>query len=163
MSIKIKVAMELINIAKNLIYSSFQKTKHYNNDRKTRDDFIKEVIGFGKEIYRGFTSNKDRPWLQEVHRVFDTGIIVIVNPYRGMDKIVTTKIARPQQIRDVYELPEFIRLDGKRPVLKNTKISPPPDVIKKAIYYSKQGWNNDINIPPKSDWEQIKNDLKKYN
>ena len=161
MSTRAKTAMELINIAQNLIFSSFQKTQHYNNDRKTRDDFIKEVIGFGNEIYRGFTSNKDRPWLQEVHRLYDTGIIVIVNPYRGMDKIVTTKIARPGQIRAIYELPEFVRLDGKRPILKSTKSSPPASVMKKAIYYSKQGWNNDTNIPPRSEWEQIKNDLKR--
>lgn len=165
--LEIKIANELINIAQNLIFSTYKKTIHYNNDRPTRDKFIKEVIGgygedgYGNEIYRGYTSNKNRPYLKEVHKVYDTGVIIVVNPYRGMDRIVTTKIGRPGQIKGVFQMPEFVKIENKQPVLKKPKGNPPSDVIKKAIYYIQNGWNDDRNLPPESEWERIKKELKK--
>lgn len=139
-------------------------TRHYNYDRKLRESFIQNVIGgYGREIYLGFTHNKQNSYLAEVHKVYDNGIIVVVNPYRGMDKIVTTKIARPGQLKAVYELPYYLGIDKrtKQVITKEIHKSIPSDVMKKAIFYSKQGWNNDDELPPIDEWSNWRQKVSK--
>lgn len=151
--------MNSIKIAMNI---TADYTKHYQMDRKYREEFIKEVIGgYGRLIYQGYTTNKQKPWLSEVHKVYDNGIIIIVNPYRGMDRIVTSKIARPGQIRAVYELPFFIKIENKKVITKNISRTPPSNVINKAVFYIQHQWNDDKNLPPKEDWEYWKQEVKK--
>lgn len=137
-------------------------TKHYEGERQYREQFIQDVIGQGKEIYRGYTKNKDKPWLDEVHRVFDNGVIQVVNPVKDKElplekkPTVTKKIARPGQLRAVFSLPYYDGIvDGK---IKTHQINRPvPDyVMKKAIYHQKQGWNKDENLPPKNLWKAVK-------
>lgn len=158
MSHKLKAAIELIRIASLMIMAD--NTRHYQEERQKRRNFIEKVIGNGKVIYMGFTRNKKNPSYYDVNKVYDNGIIEIVNPFRGMDRIVTTKISRPGQIYDAFNLPEFVRMDGKNPVLKNSRKTPPASVLKRAKYYVEHGWNNDQNLPPENEWEQYKKELR---
>lgn len=139
-----------ILIAMNIV----KDTQHYKQQRRFRRQFIKEVIGQGKQIYRGYTKNKDKPWLDEVHHVLDNGVIVVINPFKK--QLVTTKIARPAQIKAVYRLPHF---DG----IKNGKVQthqankPAPEyVLKKAQYHEDQKWNDDKTLPPKALWKAVR-------
>lgn len=80
-----------------------------------------------------------------------------------MDKIVTTKIARPGQLKAVYELPYYIGIDKrtKQVITKDIHKSIPNDVMKKAIFYSKQGWNNDDELPPIDEWSNWRQKVSK--
>jgi hypothetical protein len=141
-------------------------TKHYENDRKLRDSFIKEVIGpLGELVYQGYMLNKDRSYLPEIHMVYSSGIIKIVNPYKGMDKIVTTKIARPGQITQVFHLPCFIGFDKNNKIVtaNNNKYRPTKELMNKAKFYQQHGWNSDENLPPKNEWEFWRNELTNRN
>ena len=140
-------------------------TKHYENERKLRDSFIKDVIGpLGELVYQGYMLNKDRSYLAEIHMVYSSGIIKIVNPYRGMDKIVTTKIARPAQILQVFNLPYFVGFDKNNKILTaNKNIMPSKDLLEKTKFYQQHGWNSDENLPPKNEWEYWKNELTNKN
>ena len=150
----------------NLITTSIKIAKdtlHYEQDRQKREQFIHDVIGQGKEIYRGYMKNKDKPWLDEVHRVFDNGVIQVVNPSKNhhltleQKPTITKKIARPGQIQSVFRLPFYdgIENNGK---IKTHEVNkrPPEYVMKKAIYHQQQGWNKDENLPPKNLCKAVK-------
>lgn len=74
-------------------------TQHYTNDRKSRIDFINDVIGVGN-IVDSFIVDKGHKNGAEIHSVTDTGIIIIRNYHTK--KLVTMLIGRPQQIRRYY-------------------------------------------------------------
>jgi len=137
-------------------------TQHWNKDRKYRDDFINYVIGGdGREIWRGFMWNKERPWLPEVHRVFSNGIIIVVNPERGFDRIITKKLARPQQVFNAYALPSYIGWKNGEAVTVKKNATPPSDIIKKCRFYKDHYWNNDEYLPGKDKWDYWKEQFKK--
>lgn len=132
-------------------------TIHYKSERKTREEFIQNVLGgYGKLVHQGYTRNKQNHWLSEVHKIYDNGIIVVVNPYRGMDRVVTTKIARPKQLRDSIKFPLFIGIEDKR-VIKEKSCSVLSELtLRLAYFYNARGWNEDMNIPEKDEWEYWK-------
>lgn len=92
---------------------------HYSLERTTRDDLIKNVIGYGKVIKR-VNVESGHPKGPEVHEISDTGIITIYNAWTG--KLVTRLIARPGQLERYY---------------KNI----PEDLLKKSIYNCRKGYN----------------------
>ena len=77
-------------------------TIHYKNDKNiaVRTMVIKKYIGFGRDI---FSAEVDRGHKNgtEIHVVTDTAIIKIYNTRTR--KHVTDLIARPNQIRRVYD------------------------------------------------------------
>ena len=77
-------------------------TIHYKNDKNiaVRTMVIKKYIGFGRDI---FSAEVDRGHKNgtEIHVVTDTAIIKIYNARTR--KHVTDLIARPNQIRRVYD------------------------------------------------------------
>ena len=77
-------------------------TIHYKNDKNiaVRTMVIKKYIGFGRDI---FSAEVDRGHENgtEIHVVTDTAIIKIYNARTR--KHVTDLIARPNQIRRVYD------------------------------------------------------------
>ena len=77
-------------------------TIHYKNDKNiaVRTMVIKKYIGFGRDI---FSTEVDRGHKNgtEIHVVTDTAIIKIYNTRTR--KHVTDLIARPNQIRRVYD------------------------------------------------------------
>lgn len=136
-------------------------TFHYKTDRKLREEFIQEVIGgYGNLIHQGYTRNKFNKWLSEIHKVYDNGIIIVVNPYRGMDRIVTSKIARPMQMRAAVGLPYFVKIENKKVVTKESDTVIPEFTEILVSFYVSNGWNNDLNIPPKSDWDFWKSEVE---
>lgn len=139
-------------------------TKHYKSERQFREDFIQYVIGgYGDIIYQGYTMNKDRNWLSEVHRVHSNGIITIVNPFRGENRIVTTKIARPGQVRGVYSYPKFVKIENNRVVTAVNADIADNKLIELCKFYNSLGWNDDDNLPERKDWyihKKILNDFK---
>ena len=74
-------------------------SNHFLNDRKTRNSLIK-YIGYGKPIFSTVIDkgHKNGP---ERHIITDTGIVFIIN--KNTEKLVTTLIARPGQIKKYYE------------------------------------------------------------
>ena len=73
-------------------------TVHYE-ERKSRNDFIKDKIGIGNHV-RTFKWDKGHPNGPELHTITDTGIIIVRN--ERTNKLVTTLIARPGQIYRYY-------------------------------------------------------------
>lgn len=138
-------------------------TEHYQLERQFREDFIQEVIGgYGDILYQGYTLNKDRNWLSEVHRVHSNGIITIINPFRGKDRIVTTKIARPGQVRFVYSLPRFIKIENNRVITADNNESAPFEIIRLCEFYIESMWNNDCFLPERDEWDSHKDRLKQF-
>ena len=139
-------------------------TEHYQLERQLREDFIQEVIGgYGDILYEGYTLNKDRNWLSEVHRIHSNGIITIVNPFRGKDRIVTTKIARPGQVRFVYSLPRFVKIENNRVFTSVSMNVADNKLIELCRFYNSLGWNDDDNLPERKDWhihKKMLNDFK---
>ena len=138
-------------------------TLHYKTDRKLREEFIQEVIGgYGNLIYQGYTRNKINKWLSEIHKVYDNGIIVIVNPYRGMDRIVTSKIARPGQVRFVYSLPRFIKIENNKVITETNNENAPFEVIRLCMFYRESMWNDDLCLPDRAEWQIHKERLNQF-
>jgi len=86
-----------------------ETTNHWNS-RNDRLAFIQKEIGIGKPV-KTFKWDKGHPNGPELHTITDTGIIIIRNALTN--KLVTTLIARPGQIKRYYdklktEVPEFI-------------------------------------------------------
>lgn len=73
---------------------------HYQTDRTVRETYIQKV-SVGRTIKTVYwdRGHKDGP---ELHHVTDTGIIIIENA--TSHRIVTKYIARPGQIRRLYEM-----------------------------------------------------------
>ena len=142
---------------------SMANTEHYQLERQFREDFIQEVIGgYGDILYQGYTLNKDRNWLSEVHRVHSNGIITIINPFRGKDRIVTTKIARPGQVRFVYSLPRFIKIENNRVITEANKENAPFEIIRLCEFYIESMWNRDDFLPERKEWNSHKDRLEQF-
>lgn len=138
-------------------------TFHYETHRKLREEFIQEVIGgYGDIFYQGYTINKDRNWLSEVHRVHSNGIITIINPFRGKDRIVTTKIARPGQVRFVYSLPRFIKIENNRVITENSNENAPFEIMRLCMFYRESMWNDDLCLPDRVEWQTHKERLNQF-
>ena len=73
---------------------------HYNNERYSREEFINEYLHGDGNIIDEFVVDKGHPHGAERHCVTDNGVIVIYNAISN--KLVTKKIARPKQIKDLY-------------------------------------------------------------
>lgn len=73
----------------------YSKTAHYNNEVNQRHNKIFEIIGDGK-CFGAFLVDKAHPNGNEIHLIFDNGIILILN--ERTNKIITEFIARPAQI-----------------------------------------------------------------
>ena len=95
-------------------------SRHYQTDRQRREQIIKEVIGYGKVVKVVFM---DGPQGKEKHEITNTGIINIYNMTKN--RLITKKIARPGQIRRYYKEGENV----------------PKELIEKAIYHTKKGYN----------------------
>ena len=91
---------------------------HYQNDRLIREKMIQH-IGEGK-VVRTVRWDRGHPNGAELHRITDTGIIIIYNE-RTL-KLVTKIIARPNQIRRYWK-------DGKAPI----------EIVNKAIEHARNG------------------------
>lgn len=74
-------------------------TDHYLDDRKKRSEFINEHIGIGN-VVGSFIVDRGHLGGAEIHYVTDTAIIIIRN--LSTQKLITTLIARPEQIRRLY-------------------------------------------------------------
>lgn len=100
-------------------------TMHYKNDKNcdVRREIIKKYIGYGNEVFRAEVDRGHKNG-SEIHVVTDSGIIEIYNT--RTKKHVTDLIARPNQIRRVYEA-------------KNQK--PPRWLLDVAWENQNRGWN----------------------
>ena len=81
-----------------------ERTKHYNRERKRREEVIAE-IGEGIDIDE-FIVDRGHVNGAEVHVITSNAIIKIYN--QTTKKLVTKLIARPQQIKRYYQA------EGKR-------------------------------------------------
>lgn len=79
-------------------------SKHYTNDRKKREEIIKE-IGYGN-IIKTVVVDRGHKNGPEIHNISDTGIITIQN--ERTKKLITKLIARPAQIKRYYKENEII-------------------------------------------------------
>ena len=84
-------------------------TRHQDNDRKSRQELIDNVIGRGNIIDRSIV-DRGHPNGVERHNVTDTGIIIIQN--LNTEKLVTMLIARPHQIMRYYKDRQMLIPDG---------------------------------------------------
>ena len=75
-------------------------TNHYNKKRRKRERFINRYIGGDGNIIDSFIVDKGHKNGEEIHYITDNGIIVICNKESG--KLITKKIARPNQIKKLY-------------------------------------------------------------
>ena len=75
-------------------------TAHLTNDRVTRINAIRELIGFGKPV-RGFKVDNHHRNGAEYHLITSTALILIFN-FRTK-KLITVLIARPAQIYRYYD------------------------------------------------------------
>ena len=91
---------------------------HYQNDRLIREKMIQH-IGEGK-VVRTVRWDRGHPNGAEIHKITDTGIIIIYNE-RTL-KLVTKIIARPNQIRRYWK-------DGNAP----------QEIVNKAIEHARNG------------------------
>lgn len=73
-------------------------SQHYQNERSERERFIKEFVGLGEEKY---AFEYDYNGTKQIHRLTDTGIINVYN--REGDYLITRLVARPQQIKRLFE------------------------------------------------------------
>lgn len=83
-------------------------SKHYTNDRKRREEIIKE-IGYGRTV-KSVVIDRGHRNGAEIHEISNTGIITIYNERTG--KMITKLIARPSQITRYYneneKVPSFL-------------------------------------------------------
>lgn len=91
---------------------------HYQNDRLIREHMI-QYIGQGT-VVRTVRWDRGHPNGAEIHKITDTGIIIIFNERTG--KLITKIIARPNQIRRYWE-------EGKAPQA----------IVNKAIEHVRNG------------------------
>lgn len=76
-------------------------SKHYENTRENRQQFIKEHFDNDGIMIDGFIVDRGHKNGLEVHSITDKGLIIIHNLYSGV--LVTKLIARPQQIMRYYK------------------------------------------------------------
>ena len=82
-------------------------TKHYEKDRKSREEVISSIGGEGKP-FKSFKINRGHKDGIEVHTVTMNAIVIITNEKSG--KVITKLIARPEQIDRYYR-----RINGQTP------------------------------------------------
>lgn len=99
------------------------ESNHWKYDRQGRNNLIKTEIGYGKKVAE-FIVDKGHWHGPERHEVSDTGIITVY-AIRTND-LVTRKIARPKQIKDLYE--------------ENGKVAP-EDILQLAYEHQKKGYH----------------------
>ena len=99
-------------------------TKHYKDSRSERFQFIKDHIGFGT-IVRTFRYDRGHPDGPELHSLTSTAIIIVQNAIS--EKVVTLLIARPQQIRRLYD---------------TIRQRPPQKLLDLAQAHTEAGYNN---------------------
>jgi len=95
-------------------------SKHWMNDRKERDQLIKE-IGFTREIKR-VTIDRGHKDGAEIHVITDTALIYIFNAVTW--KRITVLVARPGQLRRYWKDEEV-----------------PTNLIEIARKYQRMGYN----------------------
>lgn len=98
-------------------------SEHYKEDRKSRIDFINQHIGVGN-IIDTFIVDRGHVNGKEKHSITDTGIILISNYNTG--KVITEIIARPKQIKTLYEM------RGEKP---------PRSLLRMAYKHNEMGYN----------------------
>ena len=76
-------------------------SNHYKNQRYKREKFIHKYFGNDGEIIDSFLINKGHKNGIERHDITDNGIILIYNV--SSNKLITKKIARPLQIKYLYD------------------------------------------------------------
>lgn len=76
-------------------------TKHYRNQRYSREKFINKYLNHDGNIVDGFIVDNGHPNGAEVHSITDNGIIIIHNLMSG--DLITKLIAREGQIKRYYE------------------------------------------------------------
>lgn len=81
-------------------FNKLATTFHYDTERTERHNKILSVIGDGKYL-ASFVVDKAHPNGDEIHTLFDNGIILIQN--KDSRLVITELIARPQQIRRYWE------------------------------------------------------------
>lgn len=81
-------------------FGSIHETLHFSAERKERHLRIVNGIGSGKQVY-SFIVDKGHMNGNEIHTIFDNGIIVIRNERTNL--LITELIARPGQIRRYWE------------------------------------------------------------
>lgn len=96
-------------------------SRHYTEDRKTREELIQKIgTGF---VVNSFVVDKGHKNGPERHEITSTGIIIVYN--NRTNKMVTKLIARPNQIRRYYK-------ENKAPKY----------IIAAALDHQKKGYNN---------------------
>lgn len=76
-----------------------KNTLHFEQERKEREIFIRDVIGIGNVI-ETFIVERGHSRGIELHKVTDTAIIAIHN--QKTNELITELIARPEQLRRLY-------------------------------------------------------------
>lgn len=141
---------------------SLKKTYHDDNDRYFREEFIEQVLGNDDEVvFIGYRVNKNNRYQHDICVVKKSGVIQVYNPEL---KKVTTKISRPQQIVQVYALPEYIGWDKNlnKPILRqNHGKVPLSEVMEQCGYYEQKDWNHDDSLPFSHDRRQDERNLLK--
>lgn len=99
-------------------------TKHFSLDRNDRNDFIKKYIGYGN-VVKTFTVDRGHKNGAEWHTVTSTGLIIVQNAHTH--RLVTILIARPNQIKRLYE---------------NKGLTAPGYLIDLARKHQEYGYNN---------------------
>lgn len=99
-------------------------TAHLTNDRVTRINAIKELIGFGKPVC-GFKVDNHHRNGAEYHLITTTALILIFN--YNSKKLITVLIARPNQIKRYYD--------------SSNKVAP-EELINLAYEHTKKHYNN---------------------
>ena len=77
------------------------KTNHYKNKRYKREKFIQKYIYGDGNVIDSFIVDRGHKNGLERHDVTDTGLIIVYNAVS--QKLVTKLIARPKQLKRLYE------------------------------------------------------------
>lgn len=77
------------------------QTNHYKNKRYKREKFISKHLYGDGNVIDSFIVDRNHPMGKEVHCVTDTGLIIVYNA--TSQKLVTKLIARPQQLKNLYQ------------------------------------------------------------
>lgn len=76
-------------------------SEHYDKHRNKRQRVIDNYTNGDGNVIETFVINKGHRKGAEIHKITDTGLIIIYN--RKTTKLITKLIARPNQIRRYYE------------------------------------------------------------
>lgn len=75
-------------------------SNHYNSERYNREEFIKRRLHGDGGLVDVFIVDKGHKNGIERHCITDNGLVIIYN--ERTNKLITKKIARPQQIKTYY-------------------------------------------------------------